>query len=649
MTAISLAFLVVCIFGAFAYGSSTVMALGQASPVWGPRRSPMGLGRVALDRVSLSMFALCTVWFVVNALSEFRKLGGARGEGYLDLFVLTLSYFFPPVIMHVVWRETRCHEHHPPDRRWRWPIAAMYVISPLVGLAMIGMIFGVIVLPGRLGTYIGISLGVLFMATSVYCTALMLKTRKAAPSVDLRMDNAIIGLFVILTALFFSRFFLTDATLLVAALDRFSRTTPIFFLIVAVYFENPFEFYDLVIKRGVMLVVTIVVLGVIFTLVQPFIEGLPAGPVRPWLAAMVLVPIVMLIPWLYGKLSSGLDRLWFGRTFTPVEAVKHVLGAMQTASSEAALVSETERRMADIFGTSIAVRVDDQPSPADAGVEVEASTPSGGRVRFVASSAPSSRLLLSEDLSMLRSLAGVFGFMLETVRLQLKRQEQELIAHDLRLQTSRSELKALRAQINPHFLFNALNAIASLIHTNPERADEAVEQLAEVFRYTLRRSDSDWAPLDQELAFARAYLDVEQARFGHRLTCTIDSDHLPPVPQVPSMLLQTLIENAVKHGVSQTRGHGRIDVIVRTTRDSITVEVRDNGPGLLAASAAASRPDARGSAPGRRREGEGFGLRSVRERLAGHFGDRASLMLTRDDAAGVTIARITMPIARVAA
>ena len=102
------------------------------------------------------------------------------------------------------------------------------------------------------------------------------------------------------------------------------------------------------------------------------------------------------------------------------------------------------------------------------------------------------------------------------------------------------------------------------------------------------------------------------------------------------MLLQTLIENAVKHGVSQTRGPGRIDVMVRTLADQVTVEVRDNGPGA-----------------GRRtllpRDGEGFGLRSVRERLAGHFGGRARLELERDEAAGVTIARITMPMVRVAA
>jgi len=166
----------------------------------------------------------------------------------------------------------------------------------------------------------------------------------------------------------------------------------------------------------------------------------------------------------------------------------------------------------------------------------------------------------------------VFGFMLENIRLQRRRQEKDQLAQELRLQSSKSELKALRAQINPHFLFNALNAIASLIHTDPARADEVVEQLAEVFRYTLRRSDSEWAPLDQELTFARAYLDVEQARFGQRLTFSIDSDHGVPPPQIPSMLLQTLLENAVKHGVSQAREAGRIDVIVRTSPEQITLE-----------------------------------------------------------------------------
>jgi signal transduction histidine kinase len=374
----------------------------------------------------------------------------------------------------------------------------------------------------------------------------------------------------------------------------------------------------------------------VFALGQPLVDAIPPGPVRPWLMAIALVPVAMLLPWLSRQLSAALDRLWFGRAFTAVDAVKHLLAAMQPAADEPTLVREAERRLAEIFATPIRVRVDDERERDISAVEVEATTPSGGRVGFGVLNAPGTRRLLSEDLLMLRSLASVFGFMLETIRLQHKRQEQELVAQELRLQTSRSELKALRAQINPHFLFNALNAIASLIHTDPARADEAVEQLAEVFRYTLRRSDSEWAPLDQELTFARAYLDVEQARFGQRLSCTIDSDHLPPPPLVPSMLLQTLIENAIKHGVSQTRGAGRIEVLVRTTAAEVVVEVRDNGPGP-------------GASPALPRDGTGFGLRSVRERLAGHFGDRAHLSLTRDETGTTTIARIVMPVVRVAA
>jgi two-component system LytT family sensor kinase len=316
-----------------------------------------------------------------------------------------------------------------------------------------------------------------------------------------------------------------------------------------------------------------------------------------------------------------------------------VLAAMQPATDEASLIAITEKRVSEIFGARIVILRGDAQLPESEEVLHAIPMPrvtAGERVQFLVLRAPGTRRVMSEDLQLLRSLATVFGFMLEKFQMERKRLEQEQLAQELRLQSSKSELKALRAQINPHFLFNALNAIASLIHTDPARADEAVEQLAEVFRYTLRRSESEWAPLDQELAFARAYLDVEQARFGQRLTCSIDSDHLPPAPLVPSMMLQTLIENAIKHGVSQTRGPGRIEIVVRTTSDRVAVEVRDSGPGT----------DAPVSQP---REGEGFGLRSVRERLRGHFGDRASLSLTRDDAAGMTVARIEMPVVRMAA
>ena len=235
------------------------------------------------------------------------------------------------------------------------------------------------------------------------------------------------------------------------------------------------------------------------------------------------------MPWLMSRTERWLDRMWFGREFTPVEAVKHVLAAMQPATDEATLIEAAEARLSEIFGAQDRASWSATAPIIEAGVEIDVkltSPVSGEPLRIaVLKRAGHAAASCREDLTMLRSLGGVFGFMLENIRLQRQRQEQDQLAQELRLQSSKSELKALRAQINPHFLFNALNAIASLIHTDPARADEAVEQLAEVFRYTLRRSDREWAPLDQELTFARAYLDVEQARFGQRLTCTIDSDH----------------------------------------------------------------------------------------------------------------------------
>jgi signal transduction histidine kinase len=447
--------------------------------------------------------------------------------------------------------------------------------------------------------------------------------------------RTMIGLFVAIIPLFFALMFLRNRPFVAELLSQAARTIPIFFLVTSFYFENRFQFYDLIVKRAATLLASLLVIGVFLTLTLDLLERLPAGGARPWLFAVALLPVAMFFPWLHRTVGQWLDRIWLGREYTPVEAVQEALSAMHPATDERALAEATSRRLSEMFRTGIHILLDDDPVP-EGGVVESIDTPAaaagGSPVRVAVVRQPGSRPLLSEDVSLLRSLVAVFSYMLENIRLQRKRQEQDLIAQELRLQTSRSELKALRAQINPHFLFNALNAIASLIHTEPDRADAAVEQLAEVFRYTLRRSEHEWAPLDQELAFARAYLDVEQARFGSRLSFTIESKSVSGI-QVPSMLLHTLVENAVKHGISQVRGAGRITVRAIADSDRLTLEVADTGPGI-------------GAVSGERPGGEHFGLRSVRDRLQGHFADRASLSLTRDNERGVTVARIEMPLVR---
>ena len=633
---VSLVFLFVYLFGAYAYGAATLLSVRQVTPVWGgPHRSYGPAMDRRIERAGLALFVISAVWFVLHALIEFRDLTGSTERGILDLATF-IVFLFPPVIMHTVYLEAQCEGAIPP-RIYGRLLMLMYIVSPLVLLYMLAATTGLAPRPAPFNSWIGGIIGVLFTLTSMYCSSLMLRMPRRERSPDqLRLRSVMIFLFIAMSGVFIALIFMREEGLLISILDRITRSAPIFFLIASVYYESRFDFYDLVVKRAAMIMLSIIVVGVYLALAMQWLDRVPAGMSRPWLLAVALAPVAMVMPWLMARVEDWLDRMWLGRKFTPVEAVKQVLAAMQSATDETSLIRATEGKLQEIFSAPIAVLLDHAPS-GNAAAEIDVVTPvSQQPVRIAVLKAPGMRRILSEDLGLLRSLGGVFGFMLDNLRLQRKRQEQDLIENELRLQSSRSELKALRAQINPHFLFNALNAIASLIHTDPDRADEVVEQLAEVFRYTLRRSDSEWAPLDQELTFARAYLDVEQARFGQRLSVTIDSDHNLPAPHIPSMLLQTLIENAVKHGVSQAREPGRIEVTARTNAEQVTLEVRNTGPSSSSA----------GRSP---REGEGFGLHSVRERLKGHFGDRASFTLMRDENSGVTVARIAMPHVKVAA
>ena len=656
MTVVSLIFLFVYLFGAYAYGAATVYSVRAAGPIWGGSYDAYAPGvRRRIDKASLALFVISTVWFVLQVLIEFRNYIGYTREGLLDLGTM-MVFLFPPIIMHTVYLESLCGDEAPtPPPLFRYLLTAMYLLSPIAGAYIVAAIFDQVPHPEPIGPWIGATIGGLFTLTGMYATALMLRRRPTVRTPDqVRLRNVMIGLFAALSLIFVTMLFLREQELLGAILRRLAQSSPIYFMVASVYFENRFEFYDLVVKRASMILLSVITLGVFLALTLPWLQQLPDGAARPWMFAVALAPVAMVMPWLMSLTERWLDRIWLGREFTPVEAVKHVIAAMQPATDEQTLITAAEARLGEIFGAKISVLVGSRAimEPVRE-VEVKLTSPvSGAIVRLAVTEEDRSRSLLSEDLALLRTLGSVFGFMLENIRLQRKRIEQEQLAQELQLQSSKSELKALRAQINPHFLFNALNAIASLIHTDPGRADEAVEQLAEVFRYTLRRSDSEWAPLDQELTFARAYLDVEQARFGQRLTCTIDSDHAAPAPLVPSMLLQTLLENAVKHGVSQARGPGRIEVVVRTTSDQVTLEVRNTGPVAEPRGRRTRDPSTRGADGGATRsgqDGEGFGLHSVRERLKGHFGDRASFGLMRDESAGVTVARIAMPHVRIAA
>jgi sensor histidine kinase YesM len=169
-----------------------------------------------------------------------------------------------------------------------------------------------------------------------------------------------------------------------------------------------------------------------------------------------------------------------------------------------------------------------------------------------------------------------------------------------RAELAQAELRALRAQIHPHFLFNALNSIAALIAVNPREAEDTTTELAEAFRYALRASERDTVRLGEELEFLRTVLSIERTRFGDRLRVIEEVEPGTEALLVPSLLLQPLVENAVRHGLAPRPQGGTLRIGARRDGALLQLSVEDDGAGMD------------GVAPAR---GEGFGLRSVRERL----------------------------------
>jgi LytS/YehU family sensor histidine kinase len=199
------------------------------------------------------------------------------------------------------------------------------------------------------------------------------------------------------------------------------------------------------------------------------------------------------------------------------------------------------------------------------------------------------------------------------VRITARRRQQERETR-LQLALREAELRALEAQVNPHFLFNCLNSIRGLVVENPARAQDMITRLANILRYNLHRDRSHTVPLASELEAVSDYLALESVRFEDRLRVEFAIDADAREASIPPMLLQTLIENAVKHGIAPLPGGGELRIRASLRQDSMMVAVENTGR-------------LRAPEPG----AGGLGLKNVRERLRVLYGDRASLQLQERD------------------
>ena len=403
------------------------------------------------------------------------------------------------------------------------------------------------------------------------------------------------------------------------------------------YQDYPFALADLFLKRALTLFVLITAAFLSVTALHAAAAASTLGGAREvgslvvlWVATALLYPRLRAgIAWFVDAVV--LDRPDYGRLIADIA---------QMARAEQDVASLLDRACAEIAPALSARRViwreaaNDDAAPAAerrrAGalstlVDIPvAETP---RYELLVAELSGGRRLLSDDHAALQSIASTLGRRIDAIRLTRERYARQLREHEMSTLAAQAELRALRSQINPHFLFNALTTIGYLIQTAPERALETLLRLTALLRGVLR-SEGEFTTLGRELEIIESYLDIERARFEQRLTVRIEASAALRALQIPPLVLQPIVENAVKHGIAPRREGGEVSLVARLDdadgTGTLVVTVRDSGIG-------ASDTDLR------RGRAQGVGLSNVERRLAGHYGAAASLSIVSASGVGTTV------------
>jgi two-component sensor histidine kinase len=592
-----LASLVVYTFGALTFCVFSVLYWGQF------RRR-----RASRNRTVFPLFTLvCGIAFLNNLLYQAGILHGA-GPVLVRNLAAGLA---PPLILHLVFEiESRGLRSLRP---WQRVLAGFYVASMVSALAR-GLNE-----TGWLSSAAGDALYNAPSALLAVAAALGIWLHAASRQPTRPGARAHRGrIFAVLSLI------LVSAAADFAGLGGYVGQLPDYLLLtffcLSLYYRERLIFVDLLVKRGIFLVVGAAILAPCLAAGELFLWHPSAE--RLYALTVLVLAFWLLGPWVYARLARTVDRAFLGRPYSAVDAERHFIREIQIPSSEDELRACSARSLGAIFQTKAEVSFAQPAVAAVAGdserdseddslsAELGHSTVPLGRVTLAGR--PTGVPFLSDDRQLLQSLAGALTLALDNVHFRADRRLQEQREQQLRWLASRAELKALRAQINPHFLFNTLSVIAGLIHCQPELADETIERLAQVFRYTLRKSENEWASLAEEVDFVAAYLGIEKARFGERLHVELQVDPDAARIPIPAMSVQPLVENAIKHGLSAMEGPGMVRLRAGLDGEFLTVEVYDNGPGFP--------PDF-----SLEEYGDSHGLRNVAQRLRGYYGDSARL------------------------
>ena len=428
-------------------------------------------------------------------------------------------------------------------------------------------------------------------------------------------------------------------------------------------FLAQFHFADVFVKRSLTLLATIFVVVIYSTLVvSPVAHWAADRALRPAAAAWIAASVLWCVPLLFFPLGDraikrATDR-WLLQRPDYQKLAQKFSREIECVSDETELSNYVAQTVQDALGAADVRMIPSAKASADRTLESSPNEETGMRPDYtghpnlvglglelrlpirtnsivthllVVRTGEYSRKLLSGEMAFLETLTDQVGRKLQALQFERERNTQQLREARLLQLVTEAELKALRAQVNPHFLFNTLNTILDLISVEPKKAEGMTERLADVFRYLLARSDRTLVPVIEEFDFLRTYLEIEQTRFGERLTVQISLDPSIANELVPPLILQPLVENAIKHGLWPKPSGGTLYIGALDHEHNVRLIVRDDGVGWPEHSRGSNR-DSQG----------GIGFKNVVDRLQTLYGDRARLAVNGLPGQGTQIT-ITIP------
>ena len=411
-------------------------------------------------------------------------------------------------------------------------------------------------------------------------------------------------------------------------------------LALAILYQNyRFAFADLFLKRAISLILlTLVAFGLYVYVAAPLLhyhETHDRDDVQAITLILTLwIATALVYPWLHRLAVSLVDKAILHRADYD-ELRGELASAIEKYESADEILDSISLRLSQaLTARSVAwseIAEADDTDLAAGVAQINIPTAEMPQYKIVFSDFIGGRQLMSDETAMLADVSLVTARRIDALRVTHERCQQEFREEEFAKLAADAQLTALRSQINPHFLFNALTTIGYLIQSSPDKAFETLLHLTKLLRGVLS-STGEFSTLGQELKLIENYLDIERARFEEKLSVSIDIPSDLESIRVPSLILQPLVENAIKHGVSENKNGGEVRISAKIGNAKgemlLTLSVFDTGAGKKAVT---------------RKDSAGVGLKNVRERLRSYYGKKAALTLDRDTETGTT-AEISLPL-----